>query len=338
MNRVRGIARLLALVVPCGAALLTSTHGRIAGAQPVPIEVASDAQKQVARKQLQLGIDLFKAEKYEEALEMLSMSHEKVASPNTRLMIGNTLVKLERFVEAYHELRVVLAEAEPLALGESKYEATVEAAKSVLKSLHDKLGFVRLQPGVTVRMDGNELTVEAWEQPRPVAPGRRAFEFELDNGQKRRVEVNVPAGETVDVDLRLEPVKTTVAPKPPPPAPPPMEAAGVSYRTLAWSSAAVAAVGGVSFAVFGSLASNRHQQLVDGCVGTRCPESLREVAEEGRSYQTWANVGLGVGVVGLVGATTFFILSSPEDDLGRETIAATAVGVTPEGVVVRGSF
>lgn len=333
MDRARCIRWLLA------AALANCALSGSALAQPVPIEVASDAQKQVARKQLQLGIDLFKAQKYDEALEMLRMSHEKVASPNTRLMIANTLVKLDQLVEAYRELQQVLEEAEPLALGESKYERTVEAARAVLKSLDSKLGFVQLRPGATISMDGDVLSGHPWSEPLPVLPGRRTFQLALDNGQQREVRVDVMAGQTVEVDLSLEPPTVEQVP-PPEPAPPlpPVERAAVSYEALAWSGVAVAAVGAASFAVFGALSSSRHQQLLDECAGTQCPASLREVAEEGRTYQTLANVGLGVGVVGLIGATTFFVLDSQDSEGERGIVASTRVGVSHRGVLLQGSF
>ncbi len=287
---------------------LQTTWAASSSAEPVPIEVASRDQKQAARKQMQLGIDLFKAEKYEEALEMLRMSHEKVASPNTRLMIANALAKLERYPEAYTELQLVIEEAEPLALGESKYEKTVAAAKAVLDSIADKLAFVELDVQAKVLLNGEPLTPDAEKRTLALLPGKATLEFDAGEGHSKRVELDLEAGKTESVVLQLEP------PAPPPAAPEPAPAkestvveVGVPYRTLAWTGVGVAGAGAIGFAVLGVMASGRHDQLQEECNGTLCNEPLRDVAEEGRTLQMLANVSLGVGVVGLVGATVFFL-------------------------------
>ncbi len=327
-------------------------------AQPVPIEVASKEQKKVARKQMQLGIDLFKAEKYEEALEMLRSSHEKVSSPNTRLMIANALVKLERYPEAHAELLQVIADAEPLARGEPKYEKTVAAAKAVMESIADKLAFVELSVAAKVSVNGQPLPERGSTQNLAFEPGNVTFVFDAGEGHQKTVELELKAGQTEQVSLELDPPASAPAlpPAPPPPPLPKPVNTGVPHRTLAWVGVGVAGAGAIGFSVFGLMASSRHDQLADGCVGQQCPESLRDVAEEGRSLQTWANVSLGVGIAGLVGATVFFLTSSDAptsvgvdkkagDDPAREhgsavatLLETTQVGVGVGNVSVRGQF
>jgi hypothetical protein len=66
--------------------------------------------------------------------------------------------------------------------------------------------------------------------------------------------------------------------------------------------------------VFGSIAAADHDRLEDECDATRCPANLRDVAEEGRTFQTYANVSAGIGVVGLVTALYFFLSDSDNAD------------------------
>ena len=127
--------------------------------------------------------------------------------------------------------------------------------------------------------------------------------------------------------------------------------AGISYNALGWTGAGVAAAGAIGFTVFGLMTNSQSQQLEDECTGTRCPTSLRSVAERGRTYRTIANTSLIVGVVGLVSSTIFFLSDSatagterpsagntrkPTQSAGFE--ATTALVVGPGSVGVRGQF
>ncbi len=323
----------------------------------VPIEAAGRNQKELAGKQFQMGVDLFKANKFDKALEILRMSMEKVSSPNTRLMIANTLIELGQLPEAYQELKLVIAEAEPLALAKSKYQATVQAARANMKELEQKLSMVELDPGAVLLINGNPLPPSRWSEPLPLPAGETKFELKLSNGQIASKELTLQPGTPTEVELQMskpEP-ETVVVEKPaetkaPNPAPAPHSA--VSYRALAWTGAGIAGAGAIGFSVFGLMASSRSQQLQDECTGTRCPDSLRDVAEQGRSYQTWANVSLGVGLVGLVGGAFFFLSDSPKSasETGASAQAkdgsasdgaqdvTTALDLGPGGVNVRGTF
>jgi hypothetical protein len=296
----------------------------------VPIELASKAQKEVARKQLQLGIDLLDAGKFAQALEVLRMSHQRVASPNTRLMIARALSKLERNPEAYAELQLALSEARMLARGASKYEDTVEAAEAELATVRGKVALVQLDLGMHVSMQGKPLEAERWSQPLVLPAGKTEFEFRLANGQTRKQSLELSAGQEVKVPLLLETTPSDVSPPPVAHEPStinkqPIASDGVSRKTLAWASVGIAGVGLLGFATFGFLNKSRFEELEDQCTDTSCPVALREEAETGRTYQSLANVGLGVGAVGLLSATYFFLTASdarPKLEQGRATRTA----------------
>lgn len=296
----------------------------------VPIEVATKAQKEVARKQLQLGIDLLDAGKFEQALDVLRMSHQRVASPNTRLMIARALSKLERNPEAYNELQLALGEAKALARGASKYEDTVEAAEAELAAVRAKVAFVHLDPGMQVSLQGQSVEPARWSQPIVLPAGKAELELRLANGQSRKQSLDLSAGQDLRVPLMLAEPPPDEAPASTPIEPvaitkQPIASDGVSRKTLAWASVGIAGVGAAGFLAFGFLNKNRFEELEEQCTDTSCPAALREEAETGRTYQTLANVGLGVGAVGLLSATYFFLTAgdaSPKLEKGRTSRTA----------------
>ncbi len=60
-----------------------------------------------------------------------------------------------------------------------------------------------------------------------------------------------------------------------------------------WITGGVGLAGVATFAVFGSIAKSKANEL-DECL-PHCPESLRSTADEGKRNQTIANIGLVVG-------------------------------------------
>jgi hypothetical protein len=221
-----------------------------------------------------------------------------------------------------------------------------------MKDLEAKLTMVELQTGAELTVNGTKVPPEKWSKPLPMPPGKATIELKLSNGQAATSELELKAGEPQQVALEMpkpEPEKVIVETPSEPPPPPPQRAA-VPYRTLAWTGAGMAGAGLVGFTVFGLMASSRSQQLEDECTGTQCPRSLRDVAEDGRTYQTWANVSLGVGLVGLVGGAIFFLSDKPASaeqpaptaktskrgDTSAE--ASTALVIGPGNVAVWGQF
>jgi hypothetical protein len=84
----------------------------------------------------------------------------------------------------------------------------------------------------------------------------------------------------------------------------------------------VGVVGLGAFTVFGLMNNSKFDDIEKQCAGgSRCPDSLGSDAETGRSYQTFANVGLGVGVVGV--ATAVVLLISERGSATSEVSAET---------------
>lgn len=286
----------------------------------IPVEAASKNQVEAALKQYRLGVDLMTANRYGEALELFVSSYQKVNSPNSRLMVARVLAKLGRYPEAYVELNGVIADASKLAAGLSKYEKTVEAARVELADVATKVALVKLNVDGQLQVAGAVVPRSRWDEVVPLNAGPVRVVYQLKNGQRVERVTELKNGEINSIDLALPALEATARPQTlAAPAPESRGEAGVSYSTLGWVSAGAGLVGFASFAAFGLLNQSQFEKLEDACPAGRCPASREEDAEAGRTFQTFANVGLGVGLVGALAATYFWVFTSdarePESEL-----------------------
>lgn len=313
-------------------------------AKGVPVEAASASQMKEAVKQYRLGVELLGEAKFEEALGMFRGSYEKVASPNSRLMVARALIKLERYPEAHKELVATIADASELVPTAQKYQQTVDAAKAELAELSAKIGQLKLVVDGKITVNATPIEQSDWQQVQVLAPGQVKVTYELSNGQRVEKAVTLEPGKTTEVELFSPPPASavTAAASAPAPAPLAIPPDSVSYDSLAWVSAGVGAGGLLTFAVFGLLNNARFSDLEDRCVNNRCTRDLVADAETGRTYQTLANVGLSVGLVGGLSAAYFF-LSQKRQTSAQITKAAasrsnTELMVHADGVTIRGQF
>lgn len=283
----------------------------------MPVEQATDEQKAEARERFTKGKEAFGAKDYETALTELRASYDIVASPNSRILIVQTLDAMGRTAEAYEEVEAVVAQAEAAAAADPKYEQTAKAARDLRDAIRPAIGMVQVNVPAglttgTLTVNGRVIPSERWEQPVAVKPGVVTVEF---SGEEPK-EVTVEAGGQVSVDL-------TPAPEPEPPPPPEPEPDKGFHiknkRTIAYISGGVGAAGMLMFAIFGGLASSTYSDLEESCPAkVGCDPALEEDADSGQTYQTVANVSLVIGIVGLAAGAGFFVwdLLDPDEEEG----------------------
>lgn len=99
-------------------------------------------------------------------------------------------------------------------------------------------------------------------------------------------------------------------PRPPPPAP--LGDEGSSGLTVAGAIALViGGLGAVTFITAGTMANDRFDEIEKTCHGTRCTDpELNPDIDEGRTMDQVANVGLGVGIVGVVLGTLLLVVDA----------------------------
>jgi hypothetical protein len=315
--------------------LLTTTwapHSRAVGAS---VDEATKEQSLAAQKAFKAADVEYDAKHFAEALAGYRASYDLVKSPNTRLMIARSLRELGRLGEAYAEAKATLAEAEAVSVRLPRYAETAQAARANLKALATSVGFVKLDldkssdEGLVVKIGDRSFDSTALDEPIAVTPGKTTIVATAAGQKKYRREVRVEPGETQTVRVELEgeplapglakPAESTVGIGP-----------DTSMRTWAYVAGGAGAAGLLTFGVFGLLANSSYSSLEEDCPNGRCPPGRSDEIDAGRRYQAVANVGLGVGVVGVSAGAMLFVLSSKEPEQAQTAVRITRGAVSIE--------
>lgn len=325
-----------------GAALMAASS--VCFAQGASLDSATDAQKKAAQKAFIKGASAAGKGKHDEALTAFKESYDAVASPNSHLMYARELVAVGRLAEAYEEFEKIIPEAEAAAASDEKYRQAAEAARKDMTDLESKIALVTVTgaaEGDIVRIRGRELEKERIGKPIPVMPGSVKVEVVSSDGKERAKEVDAQAGGRLDVDMAPEVVA-------PPVAAPEEKSDTVSTdsskwdkRTWAYVAGGVGAAGIVTFGVFGLMSNSKHSKLEDDCKNGICPKGAEDDRDTGQTYQTVANVGLVVGIVGLGAGTALYLMSEPKTEKQARRQAPKSrvdVAVGHQSVTVFGTF
>lgn len=305
---------------------------------------ATAKQNKDASKSFQQAQRLYQDKKYADALKEFRASYDIVASPNTRLMIARVLRDSGKLADAYAELESTITDATKAG---DKYSQAASAAHEDLEALKARVGFVKVevQPsgsGATVTIGSHAFDADAADKPVVVEPGKVTVVVTGSGGTEVKKDVDVAAGatETVSFDLTGKAVPTSKSEEPPSEQKPTETKVelgpNTKLRTWAYVAGGVGAAGLITFGVFGILNNSKYHQLQDDCPGGNCPAGRSNDIDSGRTYQTIANIGLVVGIVGVAAGTTLFILSSRKTEAQPGT--ETALVVAPGSVGVRGRF
>ena len=306
-----------------------------------PPSSASKADYAKAQAMFDKAKRLYEAGKLQAALDGFRASYEVVASPITRLFEGRALEGLGREVDAYSAYASAIAEATAEGQKDKRYQETKDAAEQERADLARKVGLVvadvRNAPeGATLKIVEKTIPPARWREGWPVAPGSAKVTLEGPDGRHAEATVQVAAGQSVTVPIELRAAETPAVASAP--AAPPAEAPGSSrpaLRTGAYVAAGVGVAGLATFAIAGTMARSRFKDLQSSCGGP-CPPDRQSEVDGGRTMSTVANVGLGVGIVGVSAGAVLFLLSRD----GDETPAAPAATLTggPGWLGVAGRF
>ncbi len=315
-----------------------------AWADGVPVHSASREQLRAAQKTFLAGDELFDAGRYDEAISAYRASHEIVASPNSSLQIARSFREVGRIEKAYRAFeKTVSIGRDAVARDKEKYTPTLKVAEKEFAELKAKVALLSIELEEPPR--GTELSVgERRLQPKDLAnplvlepgayevvvnaPGQRtkSQRIELAAGSERSIGFNLRP-EEAPAPARPKTQKTQPAPEPPPEG-------GSALRPYAYIAGGVGVVGVAAFAVFGLMHNSKFNDLDDSCPQGRCTPDRQSDIDDGKRYQTFANIGLAVGIVGLAAGTTLFVLSGD----GSESVATAKVRVGPGSVQVAGRF
>jgi hypothetical protein len=313
-----------ALVASALLSLVVATD--VARAQP------TDAAQSEAKALLVEGSNLYKRERYDEALDKLERSNRLVPSPNSALMIARCLVRLERPVEAYERFQQAERQASELVEKQPRYKRTHESARSEGEAVRATLGAVRVRvpnapEGTAVELQGRRRPLDDKDEASLLGtPGSAEITVRLPNAQTLSRTVELEAGGEVSTTVELQKPK-------PKPRPEPEESA------TPWQLPAAIALGGLGvvslglFIGFGVHNQSIYDRLEEECAPACGPERAEEI-EEGETAGIVANVTLAVGLAALAAGGTFLVLYLTDDS--AKDSAALAIGAG--GVSLQGSF
>jgi len=320
---------------------------------PGVLRAQADGAQAEARTAYTSGVEAYGSADYERARKQFSVAESRFPSPNIELMLGRSLARLERLLEAHR----MLTQARDNAGQVPKYAAAATAARDELSELEKRLAVLHVRViaphgDETLLINGERMAPIAWASPMVVSSGKVRLELSRPGVPAEVKELVVTPGGSASLELRLAAVDTlepaaiaappgaraearapAVQETPQPGAESALAApAGGRGRQLRGFSYALAGVGVVglgTFAVLGAMSHGQFSQLEAGCPdASRCDPRLRDNATRGQTYQTLANVALVAGAAALTTGVTLWLVSLPEE---RAQVAITASSVQLSG-------
>jgi hypothetical protein len=332
----------------------------IAALAPCAVAAQSPEQQAAARKAYGAGVTAFESGDNGRAYEQFLVADQTVASPNIKLMLGRTLMRLSRRTEAYR----VLTQAVKTAGDVPKYQSAARAAREELRELEQQLALVRVRiadptSNTALKVDDQWIDRALWGQALPLEPGSVRIELSEPDGRHDLQQLSLSPGSSLTLDMRVPPPALAVAAAPavmPAPAVEPQPSAELpasasepetpqratasssshSLRPISYIVAGVGVAGLAAFGILGTLSDKEFSRLESACPnGKGCDPSYRDNATRGQTYQTIANVSLGVGAAALVSGVVLWLVGGHDEHAPE---SQRALLVSPGGATWKGSF
>lgn len=356
--------RLRRLLSAAGCACIC-LHASLALADGVSPEQADADERARAQTAYTSGVEHYEAKRFPQAAKAFAASIEIVSSPNARLMYARALREAGDTNAAFEQMAQTQRDAAHLAERIPKYGSTAESAEAELKDLRTKVASVSIEvtggTALEVWVGQRKVPQTLWRgvavQPGLVhvvarlPGGRRAWRpVEVKLGESRAVELDLTTAEAGPASIVPWKTSGTATPQRPPPESPdsppsdsPIDPRGDTppYREFSYIAAGVAGVGLITFAVAGLMSQSTHSELEGNCQDDgACPAGSESLIDRGKREQTIANIGLGVGVVGLGAAAVLYFMDQSSGSAASKRVLRTArrVTLTPGFVGYEGSF
>jgi hypothetical protein len=291
----------------------------VAGTAIAQAPAASSPSHEVAFAE---AVRIFKSGDTARALPLFLHLGESIESPNVQLYVGYCQLELGHDREAHQAFS--LAVKQSIELGEARYAAAREAAQGELAKLNPRLAtltisLVQVPKEFVVKLDHERLDPALVGSPIVISPGLHQVEAESEGAKPvlREVLLDKGGSKVIAILIELAPINQMV--------PASAQSTGHYLTVFGYVAGGLGLVGWATYAVAGLKARSDYNQLHADCP-TRCSDAAhRNQANEGKTFQTVANVGLGVGVAGtLAGAALFYVGLSHRD--GPRTSVAFAPG------------
>ena len=336
-------ALALAIVLAGGSAL----------AQPKKAEI--EAAKKEAIAIADKGVEAFRGEKYQDAIDAFSKADQKFHVPKFVLYVARSQVKLGKLLQAKATYQGIVDEKLPQYAPEEFFTAQNDAKKELVE-LENKIPTVRIEvngvpqgQAATVTLDGNAVAATDLGRPLPLNPGAHSVVVNLPGRPQLVRSVNLREGGSESVILEMgvtaAPVVTTTAQVTVAPvvtaAPSatgssePAKPGGLRIPTLSIAAYGVGAAGLVAGAVFGGLTLSTYDAYN--------AKPTKAGLDQGRLFGLVADIGFGTAVVGAAVGTVYWLVTKPKSDAKAPAAKTGAfvspvVGTSGGGVAVVGRF
>ncbi|MEZ4306628.1 MAG: hypothetical protein R3F14_01065 [Polyangiaceae bacterium] len=348
------------------AALALVTLGGAAHAQPKKAEL--EAAKKEAVALADKGVEAFRADKYQDAIDAFKKADAKFHVPKFLLYVARAQVKLGKLIDAKATYKSIVDEKLAAYAPAEFFTAQTEAKKELVE-LENRIPTVRIEvngapadQAPTVTLDGVTLTSADLGRPLARDPGAHVIVVTAPGRPQITRNVNLREGGSESVILEMGvtappvPTGSDTAPAPTVTADPTTSATSTAPDTpksgglptvtiAAWG---VGAAGLVAGAVMGGLAFGKFNEYNES--------PTRDALDQGRLFSLVADIGFGTAVVGAAVGTVYWLVakpsaSSPEksgahrsDRSARpigpltDILLAPSVGTAGGGAVVIGRF
>lgn len=308
----------------------------IVSATPLSLAQQPDA-KQVAVEKVRFKAaqQLYDKNDFAGALSLFQDVVRLNNSPNARLYAARCLRDLGRLPEAYEELTIATRDADTLATKEPRYAATRDAAATERAALASKVALLTIaladQPdGLVLKVGDRAIDLTRLRDPVALLPGAVVVDASAPGRDAFRKDLKIAAGssETLAIVLPASgPAKTA-------PKTPDVPQSSGTIRKAGFAVLGVGALGGVTFAVAGIMANKKYDEVFKACGGVHCTDpKFDDEISTGQTLDTVANIGLVVGVAGILGGAAMVVFGGPKE-------IPVSAGANSEGgwITYRGKF
>jgi hypothetical protein len=322
-------------------------------AQPKKAEL--EAAKKEAVAIADNGVEAFRAEKYQDAIDAFKKADQRFHVPKFLLYVARAQAKLGKLLDAKATYQSVVDEKLAAYAPDAFFAAQTDAKKELVE-VENRIPTVRIEvsglpegQAPTVTIDGVGLAASDLRRPLALDPGPHAIVVTAPGRLQitRNVNLRESGLESVILEMGVTappvPSVTTSSPDGAGSVTAPAQASsgapeqpkggGIPALTIAsWS---VGAAGLVAGAVMGGLAIAKHDEY------NKAP--TKEALNQGRRFSLVADIGFGTAVAGAAVGTIYWLVSKPAGDAKAQPskggfFVAPAVGTAGSGAVLAGRF
>ncbi len=217
----------------------------------------------------------------------------------------------------------------------------VKAAEEHLSALEGRVPAVKIavtepQPTEEVFVDGELVGSAAWGTSMALDPGEHRVSARVPGQPEWSLSFELPVGQTITIEVPAFPATASAEPAPAAGVEP-EPGAGSGRKTLGWvvAGAGVVALGVGSY--FGVDALSKQEKSDQHCpTKATCSNEGVEFSNQANSSAWVANIGIGVGLVGVI-AGTYLVLSAPSSPKASAAPARARlrVAANPSGAELR---